>query len=51
MLGLDELRKDRELLNHINWEMTPDDAVRLYLEWGNNWTRGNFVIRGSRCLY
>lgn len=47
MLGLDELRKDRELLNHINWEMTPEDAVRLYLEWGNNWTRGNFVIRGK----
>lgn len=47
MIGLDELRKDRELINHIDWEMTPDDAVRLYLEWGNNWTRGNYVIRGK----
>lgn len=47
MLGMDELRKDRELLNNINWEMTPEEAVRLYLEWGNNWTRGNFVVRGK----
>ena len=47
MLGLNELRRDRELLNHINWEMTPEEAVRLYLEWGNNWTRGNFVVRGK----
>jgi hypothetical protein len=47
MLGLDELRKDRKLINSINWEMTPEEAVRLYLEWGNNWTRGNFVIRGK----
>ena len=27
--------------------MTPEEAVRLYLEWGNNWTRGNFVVRGK----
>lgn len=47
MLGMDELRKDRELINNINWEMTPEEAVRLYLEWGNNWTRGNFVVRGK----
>jgi len=47
MLGLDELRKNRELINDINWEMTPEEAVRLYLEWGNNWTRGNYVIRGK----
>lgn len=21
----------------IDWEMTPEDAVAIYLEWGNNW--------------
>jgi hypothetical protein len=47
MIGLKELRKNRELINNINWEMTPEEAVRLYLEWGNNWTRGNYVIRGK----
>lgn len=47
MLGLDELRKNQDLINNINWEMTPEEAVRLYLEWGNNWSRGNYVIRGK----
>jgi hypothetical protein len=25
--------------------MTPEEAVRLYLEWGNNWAHSNYVIR------
>ena len=24
----------------IDWEMTPEEAVTLYLEWGNNWRKG-----------
>lgn len=47
MLSIEEIRNDQELLDNINWEMTPEEAVRLYLEWGNNWTRGNYVIRGK----
>jgi hypothetical protein len=47
MKTLDDIKKDRELINAIDWEMTPDEAVRLYLEWGNNWTRGNYVIRSK----
>ena len=35
MLTLEELKNDRELVNSIDWDMTPDLAVRLYLEWGN----------------
>jgi hypothetical protein len=28
--------------------MTPEEAVRLYLEWGNNWARGDgYVIRSK----
>jgi hypothetical protein len=38
--SLEELRKDRKLVNDIDWEMTPDMAVRMYLEWGNIWARG-----------
>ncbi len=26
----------------IDWEMTPEDAVTLYLEWGNNSWRADF---------
>ena len=47
MLTLDEIKKDTELVNAIDWSMTPEEAVRLYLEWGNNWARGNYVIRSK----
>jgi len=47
MLKLKDIRKNQELLDAIDWEMTPEEAVRLYLEWGNNWTRGSYVIRSK----
>ena len=47
MKTLKDIRNDRELVNAIDWDMTPEEAVRLYLEWGNNWTRGNYVIRSK----
>jgi len=45
LLGLEDIKKDHRLLDAIDWDMTPEEAVRLYLEWGNNWARGNYVIR------
>jgi len=48
MLNLEELKAERDLVESINWEMTPEEAVRLYLEWGNNWARGDgYVIRSD----
>ena len=47
MMNIDEIRGDRNLVNAIDWEMTPEEAVRLYLEWGNNWARGNYVVRSK----
>jgi hypothetical protein len=47
MENIVELRKNREVIDSIDWDMTPEDAVRLYLEWGNNWSRGNFVIKSK----
>ena len=47
MMNLDEIRRNRDLVNSIDWEMTPEEAVRLYLEWGNNWAGGNYVIRSK----
>ena len=48
MLSLDELKKDSDLIDDINWDMTPEEAVRLYLEWGNNWASGDgYVIRSA----
>jgi hypothetical protein len=32
----------------IDWDMTPEDAVALYLEWGNNWRKdGRFPVRSK----
>ncbi|NOY68743.1 MAG: hypothetical protein GXP53_04530 [Deltaproteobacteria bacterium] len=47
MMNLEELKQNRDIVNEIDWEMTPEEAVRLYLEWGNNWARGNYVIRSK----
>ena len=47
MMTLNQIKANADLLNEIDWEMTPEEAVRLYLEWGNNWARGNYVIRSK----
>ncbi len=49
MLTLEELKKDRQLINSIDWEMTPEMAVRLHLEWGNVWSDINrgYLIRSK----
>ncbi len=47
MQELEKIKRNQQLLDAIDWEMTPEEAVRLYLEWGNNWARGNYVIRSK----
>ncbi len=42
-----ELKKQPELLNSIDWSMTPEKAVDMYLEWGAGWTRGNEFVRSA----
>jgi hypothetical protein len=46
-MKLEDIKKNKDLVNLIDWDMTPEEAVRLYLEWGNNWARGNYVIRSK----
>jgi len=49
MLQLKELKENRDLINEIDWEMTPEQAVILYLEWGNNNCTGNkYAIRSKK---
>jgi len=47
VVGLNDIKNNRDLINSIDWDMTPEEAVRLYLEWGNNWAGGNYVIRSK----
>ena len=32
MMKLNDIRKDLKLMNAIDWQMTPEEAVVLYLE-------------------
>lgn len=34
MLTLAEIKQDTNLINTIDWEMTPEEAIALHLEWG-----------------
>ena len=47
MMALEDLKRKQELIDSIDWEMTPEEAVRLYLEWGNNWSRGYNMVRSK----
>ena len=43
MKTLKNIKEDLEIVNAIDWDMTPEEAVTLYLEWGNNWSHGKMV--------
>ena len=47
MTGLEELRNTSELISILDWDMTPEEAVTLYLEWGNNPVHGRRRIRSK----
>ena len=48
MTALNNIAVNREILDEINWDMTPEEAVTLYLEWGNNWTHGKNLVRSKK---
>ncbi len=43
--SIEELKSKREFINRIDWTMTPEKAIDMYLEWGAGWTRGNEFAR------
>ena len=47
MMGLEEIRSNREIINDNDWEMTPEEAVTLYLEWGNNWSHDKKMVKSK----
>ena len=46
-MGLEDIQNNIKIANLIDWEMTPEEAVTRYLEWGNNWTHGKNFVRGK----
>ena len=49
--SLEELKKERELIYSIDWDMTPEQAVRVYLEWGNIYAGGDRHVIRSKSDY
>ena len=47
MMSIEEIKADTEVMNAIDWTMTPEEAVTRYLEWGNNWTHGKNLVRSK----
>ncbi len=47
MYSLEELKKQRDIVDRIDWTMTPEKAVDVFLEWGAGWTRGNEFARSG----
>ena len=47
-MSLKELREHRELISVIDWDMTPEEAVMLYLEWGNNPAAGRRKVMSKK---
>lgn len=33
-MNLKDIKKNYELLNAVDWDMTPEEAIALHLEWG-----------------
>lgn len=42
-MNLEDIRKNLDLVNALDWDMPPEEAITLYLEWGNNWSRGTTI--------
>jgi len=47
MMHLKELLKKRQLVDSIDWSMTPEKAIEMYLEWGTGWVRGNDFVSSN----
>ncbi|MCJ7810281.1 MAG: hypothetical protein MUP26_08490 [Desulfobulbaceae bacterium] len=47
MMEMEDIKKDIALVNEIDWEMSPEEAVTLYLEWGNNWSHDRKFVKSK----
>jgi hypothetical protein len=47
MMSMEDVLRDQELMGAVDWDMTPEEAVTRYLEWGNNWSHGKNLVRSK----
>jgi hypothetical protein len=53
MWNLEDLKRNRDVIDQIDWEMTPEKAIETYLEWGTGWARKHDFVRylGQESFY
>lgn len=53
MMNLNDLRKKKSIVSEIDWDMTPERAVLMYLEWGSGWKDNSNVVSnaGDESIY
>lgn len=53
MWNAQELKNHRNIVDQLNWEMTPEKAVETFLEWGTGWSRKDDYVRygGQEAYY
>ncbi len=51
--GREDLKGHRDIVDRIDWDMTPEKAVETFLEWGTGWTRKDDFVRyvGQEAIY
>jgi hypothetical protein len=47
MLSIEDIKKNQEIMNCLDVEMTSEKAVALYLEWGSSWAHGRDFVRSD----
>ena len=47
MISIDDIKKDINLLNSVEWDLNPAVAVGRHLEWGAGWACDDYRARGS----
>lgn len=47
MMNAEELCRQQQLLESIDWQMTPEKAADMYLEWGSGWSRGHDFVSSA----
>lgn len=48
IMQLEDMRNNLDLINSLDWEMTPEKAVCIYLEWGTCWSMNGTYPRWAR---
>ena len=47
-MEFNDMRNNLDLINSLDWDMTPEKAVSIYLEWGTCWSMNGTYPRWAK---